>query len=83
VPRSRPLLALGGPLVFASAVAVLAGRQLVRDLPAGFDWPTYFTDTRGAAWAAVLVLAIDVIVDRAWSGSWWPPERSTSLDSGR
>jgi arabinofuranan 3-O-arabinosyltransferase len=70
--RARPLLTLGGPLLFAATLAWLGLRQLTNDLPPGFDWPTYFEGAHAPAWIAVLLLAIDAIVERCWLRRWWP-----------
>jgi hypothetical protein len=50
--------------------------QLFRELPAGFDWPTYFEGAQDPAWIAVLLLLLDAVVDRCWLRRWWPNDGS-------
>ena len=76
VPRARPLLVLGGPLLFVGSALVLLVRQAVSSLPTGFDWPTYYDVLQGPAWVAVLLLVLDAVVDRCWLRRWWPTEDS-------
>ncbi|MGI8754359.1 MAG: alpha-(1-_3)-arabinofuranosyltransferase domain-containing protein [Acidimicrobiales bacterium] len=76
VARSRPLLALGGPLLFASSVAWVAYHQYADKLPAGFDWPTYFEAVHQPTWTAVALVALDAVVDRCWLRRWWPTDAS-------
>ena len=76
VPRARPLLTVGGPLVLAASVAYLVGHQYLDHLPAGFDWPTYFEAVQQPAWTAVALVALDPIVDRCWLRRWWPSDNS-------
>ncbi|CAN5673256.1 alpha-(1-_3)-arabinofuranosyltransferase [soil metagenome] len=76
VPQSRPLLTLGGPLLFAGSVAVLGLDALRFRLPPGFDWPTYFESIHRPGLAAIALLALDVVVDRCWLRRWWPTEDS-------
>lgn len=75
-PRSRPVLTLGGPLLFVGSVAWLCFRSLVDHMPAGFDWPTYFEAVHQPAWLAVGLLVLDVVVDRCWLRRWWPTDDS-------
>ena len=44
------------------------------NLPAGFDWPTYFEGAQTPAWLAVLFVLLDAVVDRCWSRRWWASE---------
>ncbi|QXC62111.1 DUF3367 domain-containing protein [Aquihabitans sp. G128] len=76
VPRARPLLTLGGPLLFAGTVLVVAHNALLDHLPPGFDWPTYFESVHRPAWLGVALLAFDVVIDRCWLRRWWPTEDS-------
>ncbi|MGN6695142.1 MAG: hypothetical protein ACTHN0_13285, partial [Aquihabitans sp.] len=55
-------------------VGWMAGRQLVQDLPPGFDWPTYFEAAQSPAWIAVLLLLLDAVVERCWLRRWWPTD---------
>lgn len=72
LPRSRPLLTVGGPVIFALTVGWMVATQLFRELPPGFDWPTYFEGAQDPAWIAVLLLLLDAVVDRCWLRRWWP-----------
>lgn len=65
VPQSRPLVLGAALALFAGSVGILAGRQLRSSLPPGFDWPTYFDGLRGSAWTAVLLLALDPLIEAA------------------
>ncbi|MBA3281784.1 MAG: hypothetical protein H0U29_06095, partial [Acidimicrobiia bacterium] len=76
VPRSRPLLTIGGPLLLAGSAGFLVFRQLVSRYPTGFDWPTYYEVVHQPAWTAVAMIALDVVVDRCWLRRWWPTEDS-------
>ena len=76
VPRSRPLLTIGGPVLFAASVAWMAWHQYTGHLPAGFDWPTYFSAVQQPAWTAVALLVLDAVVDRCWLRRWWPTDSS-------
>ena len=76
IPRSRPVLTLGGPLLFAAAVAYLGIHQQLDHLPSGFDWPSYFEAVQQPAWTAVALLFLDAIVDRCWLRRWWPTDSS-------
>jgi arabinofuranan 3-O-arabinosyltransferase len=78
IRRARPLLTLGGPLVFALCVGWLVADQVHRDLPAGFDWPTYFDEVHQWALSAVGLLVLDPIVDRCWLRRWWLTDDSPS-----
>ncbi len=76
VPRSRPLLTVGGPLLLAGCAGYLAARQWWSDFPSGFAWPTYFEVVHQPAWTAVALVALDVVVDRCWLRRWWPTDDS-------
>ncbi|MEZ5204926.1 MAG: hypothetical protein R2701_11265 [Acidimicrobiales bacterium] len=76
VARARPLLTIGGPTVLVGSVAAMAAKQLFGHLPPGFDWPTYFEALQTPAWIAVLLVALDAVVERCWSRRWWPADRS-------
>ncbi|MCU1356550.1 MAG: coagulation factor 5/8 type domain protein [Acidimicrobiales bacterium] len=78
IPRSRPLLTLGGPLLFAGSVFYIAVHQHLQHLPSGFDWPTYFEGVQQPAWTAVALLLLDAVVDRCWLRRWWPSDSSPS-----
>ena len=72
LPRSRPILTVGAPALLVGTVLWMAVRQLLQDLPPGFDWPTYFEGAQDPAWIAVLLLLLDAVVERCWLRRWWP-----------
>ncbi len=74
--RARPLLTLGGPILFAGSAAALAAHQLISKLPTGFEWPTYFEVVHQPGWLAIALLFLDVVVDRCWLRRWWPTDDS-------
>lgn len=71
-PRARPVLTIGGPLLFAACVAYVVGHQLLDPIPGGFDWPQYYRHLDQPAWTAAALVALDVVVDRCWLRRWWP-----------
>ncbi|MGI8710609.1 MAG: alpha-(1-_3)-arabinofuranosyltransferase domain-containing protein, partial [Acidimicrobiales bacterium] len=76
VPRSRPVLTVGAPLLFVASVVWVAVYQQSEKLPPGFDWPSYFEAVHQPAWTAVALLVLDAVVDRCWLRRWWPTESS-------
>jgi arabinofuranan 3-O-arabinosyltransferase len=76
LPRARPLLTIGGPLLFLGSVAFVVFRQATAHLPPGFDWPTYFEVVHQPAWTAVMFLVLDAVIDRCWLRRWWPTDSS-------
>lgn len=76
VPRSRPLLTLGAPLLLAGSMGFLVARQAISSFPTGFEWPTYFEVVQQPAWTAVALLLLDAVVDRCWLRRWWPTDDS-------
>ena len=76
VSRARPILTLGGPLLFAACVGYMGAHQLLGHLPSGFDWPTYFETVHQPAWTAVALLFLDAVIDRCWLRRWWPTDSS-------
>jgi arabinofuranan 3-O-arabinosyltransferase len=74
--RARPLLTVGGPLLFAGSVGWVLVNQLFRELPSGFDWPTYFETVHQPTLLALGLLVLDPIIDRCWLRRWWPSEDS-------
>lgn len=76
VPRARPVLTVGGPLLFAGSVGWMLVQQLFREFPSGFDWPTYFEAVHQPALLAVALLVLDPIIERCWLRRWWPSEDS-------
>ena len=78
LPRSRPILTIGGPAILLGTIGWLVVRQLFKELPPGFDWPTYFEGAQEPAWIAVLLLLLDAVVERCWLRRWWPTDDSGS-----
>ena len=76
VPRARPILTVGAPLLFAGCVGALMAIQIFRNYPSGFEWPSYFDVVQQPAWLAVSMLLLDAVVDRCWLRRWWPTEDS-------
>jgi hypothetical protein len=74
MPRARPLLTIGSPALLALSAAYIIGKQVRDNLPAGFDWPTYFDRVHQVAWGAVALLVLDVVIDRLWLRRWWPTD---------
>jgi arabinofuranan 3-O-arabinosyltransferase len=73
---SRLLLVLGAPLCVAAVMAYDVIHQFRDHIPADFMWPTFFARTHDIAWMAVVLLLIDVVVDRLWLRRWWPTDDS-------
>jgi arabinofuranan 3-O-arabinosyltransferase len=70
--RARPLLTIGGPLVILASVAWMAVRQASEAFPSGFGWPGFFAGAQDPAWLGVLLIALDVVVERCWTRRWGP-----------
>lgn len=71
LPRSRPLLTVAAPAIVVITICWMVVRQLVDNLPPGFDWPTYFEGAQAPTWIAVLLLLLDAVVERCWLRRWW------------
>ena len=52
--------------------------QARHNLPPGFEWPSYFPKVHQVAYVGVALLLVDVVVDRLWTGRWWPQARAAS-----
>ncbi|NLD75932.1 MAG: DUF3367 domain-containing protein, partial [Acidimicrobiales bacterium] len=76
VRRARPILTVGGLVVFAGCVGWVVVQQLFREFPSGFDWPTYFEAVHRPTLLAIGLLLLDPIVERCWLRRWWPSEDS-------
>ncbi len=72
VPRARAALALGPAALLALAATYLVVQQVRHGLPAGFQWPQRFGTAHGIAYTAVLLLGLDLVVDRLRTGAWCP-----------
>ncbi len=70
--RARALTTLGAAAGLGIAALYTIALQVRHRLPAGFEWPASFTEVHQVAYAGVLLLAADVMVDRLWTGRWWP-----------
>jgi hypothetical protein len=64
VERARPLLALGPATLLAAAGAFILLQQLRHGFRPGFRWPEHFEEVHPVAFAGVLLLALEVAVDR-------------------
>ncbi len=76
--RARPLLTVGGPLLMAGGAGWVVVEQLFRELPSGFDWPSYFSPVHRPVLVAVALLVLDAVIDRCWLRRWWLSEDSPS-----
>ncbi len=72
VPQARVVLALGPATLLALAASFIVAQQVRHGLPAGFQWPKRFGTAHGVAYTAVLLLGLDVVIDRLRTGAWWP-----------
>jgi arabinofuranan 3-O-arabinosyltransferase len=76
LPRSRPVLTVGAPAIVVATIGWMVVRQLVDNLPPGFDWPTYFEGAQTPTWIAVLLLLLDAVAERCWLRRWWASDAS-------
>ncbi|QYG93020.1 DUF3367 domain-containing protein [Iamia sp. SCSIO 61187] len=67
---ARPILVLGPSVLLAASGTFIVVHQVRHRLPAGFEWPTRFTEIHGVAYTGVLLLGIGLVVDRLRTGSW-------------
>jgi hypothetical protein len=70
--RARPLVLLAPSVLLALSALYTIALQLRDELPSGFEWPSYFARVHPFAYAGVILLAVEVVVDRCWTGRWWP-----------
>lgn len=71
--RARALTVLGPAAALATSGLFTIGSQIRHGLPSGFEWPSYFAEVHSVAYAGVALLAVDVVVERLWTGRWWSP----------
>ena len=74
--RARPILTLGAPAALALAGLYYLTFILMRHTYLRFGWPSWFARVAPLGWFAVILLALDVIVDRTWLRRWWPSAES-------
>ncbi len=70
--RARPLVLLAPAALLALSALYTVVLQLRDDLPSGFEWPSYFDRVHALAYTGVILLAVELVVDRCWTGRWWP-----------
>ncbi|MEJ7584542.1 MAG: hypothetical protein WKF43_10765 [Acidimicrobiales bacterium] len=69
--RARVLTVVGPAATLAASGLFIIVSQLKNSLPSGFDWPGYFSEVHQVAFVGVALLAVDVVVERLWTGRWW------------
>ena len=57
------MLTIGALAAFLPAAAFMVVRQLWGGLRADFTWPTAFDLAHYLAWVAILLLAVDVVIE--------------------
>jgi hypothetical protein len=62
-PRWRGLLSLVPTIALAGCGAYIAAKQYRTNLPATFEWPTFFWQVRTLGWIAIVFLAADALVE--------------------
>jgi hypothetical protein len=76
VRRARALTVLGPAVALGASGLYTLVSQARHHLPAGFEWPGYFPHIHQLAYVGVALLLLDVVVDRQWTGRWWPQVRA-------
>lgn len=74
-PRFRAVLALAPAVLLAVVMAYVLYLQHRFRFPAVFEWPTLFPLGRPLGWLAVVLLGVDVLVERARTPSPGPEQR--------
>jgi arabinofuranan 3-O-arabinosyltransferase len=77
VRRARALTVVGPAVALAVSGLYTLVSQARHHLPAGFEWPGYFPKVHQVAYVGVALLLLDVVVDRQWTGRWWPQVHAT------
>jgi hypothetical protein len=62
-PRWRVVLSLLPAIALAGCGAYIAAKQFRTNLPATFEWPTFFWQVRTLGWVAIVFLAGDALVE--------------------
>ena len=78
-PPLRAFLALAPAVLLALVMAYIVYLQHRFRFPAVFEWPTLFPLGRPLGWLAVVLLAVDVLVERVRA----PPARPPEADSAQ
>jgi hypothetical protein len=50
--------------------------QTAHHVAVDFNWPDLLARVNQVAWMAVILLVIDVVLDRLWLRRWWPTDDS-------
>lgn len=74
--QARPVVTFGAPACLLICGVYYVGYQLVCSLRVDFGWPMQLGAVHQVAWMAVILLVIDVVVDRVWLRRWWPTDDS-------
>jgi hypothetical protein len=83
VRRARALTVLGPAVALAISGLYTIVSQARHNLPAGFEWPSYFPKVHQVAYVGVALLLVDVVADRLWTARWWPQAAAArTTDSG-
>ena len=83
VRRARALTVLGPAVALATSGLYTIVSQARHNLPAGFEWPSYFPKVHQVAYVGVALLLVDVVADRLWTARWWPQAAAArTTDSG-
>lgn len=64
VERARPLLALGPAALLGLAAAFIGLQQIRHGFRPGFRWPEHFEEVHAVAYTGVLLLGLEVVIDR-------------------
>ncbi len=62
-PRWRAVLSLLPAIALAGCGAYIAAKQFHTNLPATFEWPTFFWQVRTLGWISIVFLAGDALVE--------------------
>jgi hypothetical protein len=73
---ARPLLTIGSPLCLVVVGLYDVVFQFRHRVPTDFNWPQLLDRVHTLGWMAVVLLLVDVVVDRLWLRRWWPTDDS-------
>ena len=80
--RARPITVLGPAATMALSGLYTMVSQFRHDLPPGFGWPQYFEKVHQVAYVGIALLAVELVVDRLWTGRWWPRSDTDQATEG-